>query len=425
MAIYKEISPDQIKTAKSFLNQLVDVIQEDVSGSNTRRKYQVFVTGGVGPGVTSSLFQTIYDQDFSLSTANPIFDMTVGLYESGSTVTSTQTGIDSAGKLQFPSSSLMMREKVDIYRQFAQTLLGNAGNSFYSSHDSTATSDRIDEAMFICFKRLFARDQIKRETFAMNFYMTGSKSWDTSTATGQSFLAEDGLWGDENLFTTSTSGSAFFTDIGAATSKTTTFGGAVSNIVASHNTTIKAGLIFYDRGVVVLDLAKAMSGSQHCTGIVDAVNSTGTEFIGKLTANLAGSGSAGVVPWNYKASFIPDFMTSGSIDNIVDHIATCRFSSGSNTAITFQNVTNINSTLIFCRAGAEEFNYSSNPTYVNNQNRIRVIDQGQEENQRTFTFVTGIGLYDANDNLLAVAKLSRPIEKNDEKDVTFRIRLDF
>ena len=34
-------------------------------------------------------------------------------------------------------------------------------------------------------------------------------------------------------------------------------------------------------------------------------------------------------------------------------------------------------------------------------------------------------MYDANDNLLAVAKLSRPIEKNDEKDITIRVRLDF
>jgi len=412
MAIYKEISPEQIKTAKSFLNQLVDVVQEDISGSNTRRKYQVFVTGGVGPGVTSSLFQTVYDQDFSLSTANPIFDMTVGLYESGSTVTDAQTGIDSAGKVRFPSQSLMMREKVDIYRQFAQSLLGNAGSSFYSPHDSTSASDRIDEAMFVCFKRLFARDQIKRETFAMNFFMTASQTWHAFDSSGESYSGHEG----PNHNVTSASGSAFFTDIGSARNKTTTFGGSVASLAAAHNTNIKPGLIFYDRGVVVLDLAKAMSGSQHVKGQVNAVNLDGVEKMGH-------SGSD--VPWNPYSKFIPDYLTSGSIDNILDHIATCRFSSGSNTAITFQNITNINSTLIFCRAGAEEFNYSGNPTYTNNQNRIRVIDEGQEENQRSFTFVTGIGLYDANDNLLAVAKLSRPVEKNDEKDVTFRIRLDF
>lgn len=61
MAIFKEILPSDIKTTRSFLSQLIDVLQEDISASVSRRKYQVFVTGGVGPGVTSSLFQTIYE----------------------------------------------------------------------------------------------------------------------------------------------------------------------------------------------------------------------------------------------------------------------------------------------------------------------------------------------------------------------------
>ena len=82
------------------------------------------------------------------------------------------------------------------------------------------------------------------------------------------------------------------------------------------------------------------------------------------------------------------------------------------------------STLIFCRATADEFNYSSNPTFTTD-NRIVVIDQGQDDTQRSFTFPTTVGLHDEFGNLLAVAKMSRPIEKNDEKDITFRIRLDF
>ena len=97
-----------IKPSESILNQLVDVVQEDVSGSVTRRKYQVFVTGGVGPGVTSSLFQTVYDQDFTLQTANPIFDCTFGLYHSGSTVQDAKTAEDSAGKMLFQSSSMVL-----------------------------------------------------------------------------------------------------------------------------------------------------------------------------------------------------------------------------------------------------------------------------------------------------------------------------
>ena len=110
---FKRISPEDIKIRKSSLNQLVDIIQEDVSGSATRRSYQVFVTGGVGPGVTSSLFQTVYDQDFTLQTANPIFDITFGLFEGGTTVSDAQSSAaDASGKLLFGSSSLMMREKV-------------------------------------------------------------------------------------------------------------------------------------------------------------------------------------------------------------------------------------------------------------------------------------------------------------------------
>ena len=155
MATYKEILPSDITTNKSQLNQLIDIIQEDVSGSTTRKKYRVFVTGGVGPGITSSLFQTVYDQDFTLQTANPVFDFTVGLYISGSTVLNCKTGEDTAGKLLFPSTSVMMREKVDVYSQYAQTLLGNSNGAFFApgidqSTDTTnASSGRINEALFI------------------------------------------------------------------------------------------------------------------------------------------------------------------------------------------------------------------------------------------------------------------------------------
>ncbi len=210
MAIFKELSPNEVTTARSFLNQLIDVIQEDISGSASRKRYQVFVTGGVGPGITSSMFQTVYDQDFSLQTANPVFDMTVGLYVSSSVVTSSKTGEDSAGKLLFPSHSVMMREKVDIYRQFAQMLLGDATEQFIAPYDSTTATDRIDVPLFICFRRLFHRDSIKRETFAMKFYATAS------TAVG------------DNIRRTTELGATVFTDVGSSATIFLSFGGQVS-----------------------------------------------------------------------------------------------------------------------------------------------------------------------------------------------------
>lgn len=399
---FKRINANDIKTRRTSLNQLVDIIQEDISGSTTRRTYQVFVTGGIGPGVTSSLYQTVYDQDFTLQTANPLFDMTVGLYSGSNTVQNSTTGEDTPGKLQFPSSSLMMREKVDIYRQHAASLLGDASDAFYAPFNNITSNNRIDEALFLNFKRLFTRDGLKRETVALKMFRSASDSTDST-----------------NLAVTSELGSTVFSDVGSTSAQTVSFGGAVGNIVNSSNTNDVVGLVFYDRGQVVLDMARVFSGSQHMSGTIPAMT-TSTALTNEGFTILGRTGYG-----NRQAKLIPDFVVSSSIDNIVDHVATTRFSSGTLTAATFQNQTNINSTLIFCRATADEFNYSSNPTYTDSNNKIVVIDAGQEDTQRSFTFPTTVGLHDQFGNLLAVAKLSRPIEKNDEKDLTFRIRLDF
>ena len=424
MATYKELSAADIKTSRSVLNQLIDVIQEDISGSSTRKKYQVFVTGGVGPGVTSSLFHTVYDQDFSLQTANPIFDITMGIYSGSTIISNAASGQDSAGKLLFPSQTLMMREKVNIYRQFAQMLLGDATYQFSSPFTTTQPPDTggMDAALFICFKRLFARDEIKRETFAMKMYQSGV----LAPFAGFDPL-NDGTGFGPNTNITTTSGSAIFTDVGSATAKEMAVGGEVGNLVDASNTSRAVGTVFYDQGIVVLGLGEdtsgavpsVISGSQHVSGVIAAMSDTAyiDAAVGQTIVGSAGG--------NFSASFVPDFIVSASMDNILDHFCSTRFSSGSLTAMTFQNVTNINSTLIFCRATADEFNYSSNPTFTDTTGRINVIDEGEEVTQRTFSFITTIGLYDARNNLLAVAKLSRPVEKNDEKDVTMRIRLDF
>jgi hypothetical protein len=492
MATFKEISSADITTSRSFLNQLVDVIQEDISGSLTRQKYQVFVTGSAdapveAPGVTSSLFHTVYDQDFTLQTANPIFDMTVGMnrdYVVGSPTGGIRpTDTDDAGKLSFSSNTLMMREKINIYRQFAQLLLNDADGKFAAPFGDTDTANSMDNAFFVCYKRLFSRDAIKRETYAMKFYAEAvydgedtdwdglsTDPWSASTpqihgeydgtptddtnADGvfdHTATDPDGTSGTENINGLSYNAVEIFTDVGSSTSQQTSYGGAVGNIVRASDTTTSVGLMFYDHGIAVYDLSKILFGGQHVSGSIDAVSAEATSyndtdvftvephgddivrltdgktFIGTVhpSGTPSAGGPLGSNASNPGATFIPDLMVSGSIDNILDHIAQCRFGDSDQSAMTFQNVTNINSTLVFCRATADEFNYSSNPTFTDAENRIVVIDQGSENTQRSFSFITSVGLYDANNSLLAVAKLSRPIEKNDEKDLTMRVRLDF
>lgn len=406
MATFKTISSADIKTTQSVLNQLVDFVEEDISGSATRKKYQVFVTASSDNAITSSLYQTVYDQNFTLQTSNELFDITLGLYADGSTATGSQTGIDVNGKRLYSDANPMMREKVNIYRQYAQLLLGNSSGRFSAPFSNAATdgSDNLDEALFISFKRLFVRDGIKRETFAIKMYQSSSfGDINLGDALGS-------ITGQQNLNISSlhpASGSAIYTDVGSATSvERSAAGGDVGNIVNAANTSETVGLMFYQQGVAVFDMTKVFNPNQFMTGSITTV--------GASPKNL-----------NFSGSFIPDFVVSSSIDDFVDHVASTRFGSGSNTTITFQNNTKINSTLVYCRATADEFNFSSNPTYVDSNGRIRVINTGQENIEKAFSFVTTIGLYDANEELLAVAKLSRPVEKNDEKDLTFRVRLDF
>ena len=177
-----------------------------------------------------------------MQAANPIYDITIGLYPNSSIVSSSKVGQDSFGKELFPSSSLMMREKMDIYREYAQLLLGSQDQQFIVPPGSTTASSAISAALFISFKRLFSRDQIKRESFVMRFYQTASNIAFPESAT--SYLT------GSNLNITSVSGSSFYTDIGAASNKLIAPGGQFGQIVDSANTARNVGLIFYDSGVV-------------------------------------------------------------------------------------------------------------------------------------------------------------------------------
>ena len=115
-------------------------------------------------------------------------------------------------------------------------------------------------------------------------------------------------------------------------------------------------MMWYDHGIAVLDMGKVFCGRQHISGTLKAVTNATPDIFAKGTTLLGwgdhpetGDPSASpavAYSTNVSASFIPDLMVSASIDAIVDHIASTRFGSGSFTATTFQNVTNINSTLI-------------------------------------------------------------------------------
>jgi hypothetical protein len=89
--------------------------------------------------------------------------------------------------------------------------------------------------------------------------------------------------------------------------------------------------------------------------------------------------------------------------------------------ISFNNSTEINSTVYFCRAPANKFNYSSNPTYVTGS-KIRVKNVASDN---PIAYVTTVGLYNSANELMAIAKLSEPLKKSVDNELTIRVRLDY
>lgn len=423
MATFKELDGSDIISTSTNLTQLVDVIGADVSGSGgTVKSYATFVTGGVGPGVTSSLFKTVYDQDYSLASSNAMFDVTIGINKSSAYYVTTST--DFAGKDLFSSQSIMMREKSNIYRQFAQLCLGDADTQFVAPLGSTSTSDTIDVPLFLSFKRLFVRDGVKRESVALRVFSTASI--DITETDPVSVTLGPNL---PNLFRRTTSGSNIITDVGSSSARETTAGGEAGNLYFTSNTSNAVGVMFYDLGTAVLDVEKIISASQHVSGTISGMSDITTFGLtaGKTVIGGVDGHTAGTVG-NPRAKFVPDLITSASIDDIANHFLTVRLCGDPTTntatsAMTFQNITNINSTIFFCRADANSFNYSSNPTYTDSNGLTAM--SATDETAKPFTFITTVGLYNASNDLLAVAKLSRPILKSFENEVGIKVRIDF
>jgi hypothetical protein len=111
--------------------------------------------------------------------------------------------------------------------------------------------------------------------------------------------------------------------------------------------------------------------------------------------------------------------------------------------------TNYVSTLtMFARADRGNINYSNNPTALsynpvaNNsitsgsivyaqaqdrkvKNMVSASYTNPEPPYEKTVFVENVGIYDENKNLIAVAKMAKPIRKRNSDDLTFKLKLDF
>ena len=137
------------------------------------------------------------------------------------------------------------------------------------------------------------------------------------------------------------------------------------------------GLLFPDLGVIILN-SSALSQASADGGINLAT--------GSVALYNAISGSA---------NFIPRF--------------------------NLQSEETVSSRYFFTRVKNADFNYTTNPSIINNSGSLlydTLINNPQ-------TYVTTVGMYNDNNELLAVAKLSRPLIKDFTKEALIRIKLDY
>jgi hypothetical protein len=82
----------------------------------------------------------------------------------------------------------------------------------------------------------------------------------------------------------------------------------------------------------------------------------------------------------------------------------------------------VNSTHYFVRVKNGEYNFSNNPSFT--------TGSVGEFSQATFigdpkTYITTVGMYNDNQELLAVAKLSKPVQKSFQNEALIKVKLDF
>lgn len=366
---YKSLSTNDIVTTKTLLHEAIPITGSIISGS-----YNSGSTEQNIKNYTHGQFQSVYDYPYLSSSANHIFDLSVGFHSdsdlSGSSASHTQ-----------------ISKKINIYNQMAQVLMGydEDGNvqKFDEDGDLVAGGTKMNEVIFINFARLLTKDEIKKGSFSLELGV--NELHNANKFDSRIKISDTNAQNDYRV--NSPAG-----DYGILYAGESTTGNILHSNAQVGDTTTKAGLIFYQAGIAVISASVFLqdtAGILHTDMDHTDMNADEDSFIDLL------SGSA----------------ISASCDAFRQRIYNLQFN----------NTTELNSTVYFCRAHHNEFNYSTNPTYLSSS-QIRVKNEASDS---PIAYITTVGLYSADNELLAVAKLSEPLKKDPTNELTLRVRLDY
>ena len=298
-------------------------------------------------------------------------------------------GYASTSKLS-SSANTQNKKKINIYNEMAQYLVGYDHTGSIKKFKIPSSGAEMKECIFVPFSRLLSKDEIKKGSFTYEYGCIQAFGEPTVMAAKRVQLKD--LSGSSGYYVDSPSGE--YGELYATSSGDNTALRVLGESTTTPDSLPPVGLIYYQAGIAVI------SGSI----FGDAANN------GALTDTIATS----QLGHGYGATGF-DVITGSTIAKVCDGIRNRCYN------ISYNNTTELNSTIYFCRVNHSDFNYSSNPTYMT-ASKLRVKTRAADS---PVSYITTIGLYSADNELLAVAKLSEPLRKDPTNELTLRVRLDY
>ena len=371
-------------TTRTLLHEAIPITGTILSGTYGEGVFGVGTETNI-KNYSHGMFQSVYDYPYLSSSANHILDITVGFSTASFVSASTQ-------------DATQRKNKINIYNQMAQILVGHDKDGKIQRFDIDGNladgAGKMDEVVFINFARLLAKDEVKKGSFNLDLGVGGAFSGDKTAAEGQPMahlIRLNDVSGSDGFFVNSPAGEYGVLNASNLLGTPIKDAGAGTDAYSTQ----AGGLIFYQAGIAVLTASLFLSGSE--MGI-----SSSADGVGTLKANAAGE--------TFYAALTGSAL-SASCDNFRHRIAN----------LSFNNTTELNSTIYFCRMNNNEFNYSSNPTYLS----ASQIVTKTVSTDLPVSYATTIGLYSSDNELLATAKLSEPLRKDPSNEITVRVRLDY
>ena len=205
-------------------------------------------------------------------------------------------------------------------------------------------------------------------------------------------------------------------------STTLQLSGSLGVISLTDNSQVASSVVFNDAGRVfqlVSGSAGNVNTSKQANGYSVDSGSYGL-FLPDIATYILNPRALGTTLAGGGIGLSP--VTASNTDNEVPFQLFRAISGSTAATFTANSEETITSDFVFVRPRSSEFNYSENPSFISGS--TGEVLYPSFINSPT-TYITTVGLYNDTNELLAVAKLSKPLEKDFTKEALVRVKLDF